>query len=94
MCSAHFANSHHPCFSQYVCMCMLFCVNLCCRVAIILKKNHICGLEHFQSNGASLVLLVIDLDFHFQGQHFWHYIILANTSQMVRDSANITISIK
>ena len=36
--------------------------------------------------------LLLDFDLHIQIQNIWHFIILANNPQMVRDRANITIS--
>ena len=35
----------------FVCVCVTFCVNVCFHLAEILKKNHLKGFEHFQSNG-------------------------------------------
>ena len=36
-----------------------------------MKIFHLYGVEHFQMNGVSPVLLLLDLDLHFQGQNFW-----------------------
>ena len=73
ICFADFANSLHPCLSLCVCVCMFVCVclcvsfyvNMCCQIAKILKKIR---FEYFQLNGISTVLLLLDLDLHFQGQ--------------------------
>ena len=35
-----------------------------------MKKNHINGIEHFESNTASAVYLLLDNDLHFQGKTF------------------------
>ena len=78
--------------TRAACVCVYpFCVFLCCRLAKLLKK-HLYGFEHFQSNCTSPVLLVLDLDLHFQGQHFWNFVILANISQMMRDRTKTLLS--
>ena len=55
----------------------------------VLKKNHLCGFEHLQSNGA----IPIDLDLHYQGQSFY-FSCFANISQTVRDREIIAIDIR
>ena len=56
------------------------CVNVCSQVDEILQ-NHLYGIGHVQSNDARSVLLLLDTDLHFQGQHVGHCIISANISQ-------------
>ena len=84
ICFADFANSHRPCLSLYVYV-YPFCVDLCCGVAI---KNHILIrtflVEWRKSRSSS----------HFKSQNCWHFIILSNISQMVRDRAHIAIVVR
>ena len=58
--------------SRYVCVCVClsFCVNVCCWITKIQNKNHLYRNEHFQSNGANPVSLHIVFDLHFQCQTF------------------------
>ena len=42
----------------------------------------------------SRVLLLLDLDLHFQGQNCWHFILLTNISQMVKDKENFIITFR
>ena len=55
-------------------------------------KTHLNGFGQFRPNGASPALLLLELDLHFQGQNCWHFKIVANISQTVRDRANISIA--
>ena len=74
-----------------VCVCTV-CVNICYQVGKFWKKNHLYGIKHFQSNGASPIFFLLNLDFHVQSP-FWHFIRFATILEVVRDRANITIAI-
>ena len=57
----------------YVCKCVdvPFCLNV--RMLLGIKrseKNQQYSIEYFQSNGASPVFLLLDIDLHFQGKSF------------------------
>ena len=53
------------------------------------SENNLYGFGHFQSSDASRVLLLLDLDLHFQGQNVWHFSIFANISETVRDEQTL-----
>ena len=80
--------------SRCVCICVIFLRKPMLSGSQNSLKKIKYELEHFQSNGASSLLLVLELDLHFQSQNFWHFIILANIPQMVRDRANIAIAVR
>ena len=65
--------------SLAVCICQVcvsaFCIKICSHVAKIWKKITY-GIWNFQSNSASLVLLLLDLDLNFQGQSFGTFLVL------------------
>ena len=61
--------SHHPCVA--VCVCVFFCVNVCCQVAKILMKTiNVYRIGHLQINSRSPVFLLLELDLHFHGNAF------------------------
>ena len=51
-------------------------------------KNHLHGIEHFQSNGTSLVFLLLDIGLHFQVKIVGILLDLYH-SKTVRDRTNI-----
>ena len=80
ICLADFAYSQNssPSICVYVCKCVCmsaFCVNVCSQVDSILKTWTILILT-FQSNGGSPVLLLVDHNFHFQGQNVIVFLVL------------------
>ena len=62
------------------------CVKICSQLGKIPY-----GFGHFQSNGASSVLL---LNLPFSRSKFWYFYYFVNTSKTVKDRANITIAIR
>ena len=61
-------------------VCVTFSVNVCCQVAKFLrKKNNLYGLGHLKSNGASPVLLLLDVAFHFRGKSFGIFLTLRSS---------------
>ena len=88
-CFAYFVYSHYHCLALRMCIYVyLVCVKVCSQVETFLQK-YLDGIEHFQSNCASAILLFLGLDLHFQGQNFWHFIIfsghLANGEKQSKD---------
>ena len=54
-------------------VCIFVCVNVCVNMLPgrqSSEKNQHYGIKHFQSNGASPVVLLLDLVLDFQGQAF------------------------
>ena len=61
---------HNTCLSLCMCVCVTSLRVGMFPGSLNSEQNRIYGIEHFHSNGASPVVLLIDLDLHFQGQTF------------------------
>ena len=68
---------------------LILCVNVCSQVHKILK-NSLYGFENFKLNGVSPVLLLLDLDLHFQGQSFGIFLhLLINRKQSTIEQTSL-----